>query len=213
MSSLAALAHAAAPAAPAFNSTFYATVATVIPVLFLALAIQSQSYQGVLNAALRLAPGFQRGDRTARRALRTFVALRLLWGAYGFLLAAVVGEVLALSALYLGREPAGVRPTVYVAAIVLVLAAAAGPTVTLVKDHRAVMNLLLPQRAPAAPGATQDDSPSGPAGARASADDAQQGPAPSTPPPESGGTDTEGLVSGGMSEAGSREPPGPEPSP
>lgn len=158
MTSLASLAHAA-PAPPAFNSTFYATVATVIPVLFLALAIQSGAFEGVLKAALRLAPGFQRGDRTARRALRTFASLRLLWAAYIMLLAAVVGEVLALSALYLGRELAGVQPTVYAAAIVLVLAAAAGPTVRLVNIHRAVMDLLLPRRAPTASGARQDDSP------------------------------------------------------
>ena len=191
MTSLASLARAA-PALPAFDSTFYATVATVIPVLFLALAIQSGAIEGVLEAALRKAPGFLRGDRTPRRALRTFVALWLLWGVYITVLAAVVGEVLALIALYLGRELAGVRPTVYVAAIVLVLAAAAGPTVRLVNIHRAVMDLLRSRRAPTGPSVGQDDSPSGPAGARASADDAQRGTAPRTPPPESAPTDTEG---------------------
>jgi hypothetical protein len=50
MSSLAPLAQAAAPAAPAFNSTFYATIATVIPVLFLALAIQGRIYEGLVKA-------------------------------------------------------------------------------------------------------------------------------------------------------------------
>jgi hypothetical protein len=37
MTSLALLAHGARAAAPAFNGLFYATAATIIPVLFLAL--------------------------------------------------------------------------------------------------------------------------------------------------------------------------------
>jgi hypothetical protein len=43
MTSLALLAHAAHAAPPAFNSTFYATAATVIPVLFLAIAVQGRT--------------------------------------------------------------------------------------------------------------------------------------------------------------------------
>jgi len=39
MTSLAALAQNAGAAPPAFNGLFYATVATIIPVLFLALAV------------------------------------------------------------------------------------------------------------------------------------------------------------------------------
>jgi hypothetical protein len=39
----AALAHAATTAPPAFNGLFYATAATIIPVLFLALAAQSRA--------------------------------------------------------------------------------------------------------------------------------------------------------------------------
>src|SRR5260370_7122818 len=95
MTSVASLAHAA----PAFNSAFYATVATVIPVLFLALAIQSGAFEGVLAAALRKAPGFLRGDRTARRALRTSVALWLLSAAYITVLPAFVAEALSFSPL------------------------------------------------------------------------------------------------------------------
>jgi hypothetical protein len=50
MSSLATLGHAAAPAPPAFNGLFYATAATIIPVLFLALAVQGTAYQGASSA-------------------------------------------------------------------------------------------------------------------------------------------------------------------
>src|SRR5262249_44735457 len=48
LATLATLAHAA-PAAQPFNATFYATVATVIPVLFLALAVQGRLYEDLLK--------------------------------------------------------------------------------------------------------------------------------------------------------------------
>jgi hypothetical protein len=51
MTSLTALTHAAAPAAPAFNGLFYATAATIIPVLFLAIAVQGRGYENLMKAA------------------------------------------------------------------------------------------------------------------------------------------------------------------
>ena len=51
MTSLAPLAHAADQAAPAFNADFYATAATVIPVLYLAINIQPVfQYMGITTA-------------------------------------------------------------------------------------------------------------------------------------------------------------------
>ena len=41
---------AAAHHAAAFNTAFYSVAATVIPVLFLAIAVQGQLYQAVLKA-------------------------------------------------------------------------------------------------------------------------------------------------------------------
>jgi hypothetical protein len=38
-----------------FNSDFYVVCATVIPVLFLALAVQGDSYQALLDASLKAA--------------------------------------------------------------------------------------------------------------------------------------------------------------
>jgi heme O synthase-like polyprenyltransferase len=38
-------------AAPAFNGLFYATAATIIPVLFLALAVQGATYRDLMAAA------------------------------------------------------------------------------------------------------------------------------------------------------------------
>ena len=55
MSNLGTLTHAAAPSPPAFNSDFYATIVTVIPVLLLAFAIQSpNAWQQMLQSAIRL---------------------------------------------------------------------------------------------------------------------------------------------------------------
>jgi hypothetical protein len=60
MSSLASLAHEARTAAPAFNGLFYATAATIIPVLFLAIAVQGPLYGDLLKASgaasIKLAP-------------------------------------------------------------------------------------------------------------------------------------------------------------
>jgi hypothetical protein len=53
MSSLATLARAASSAAN-FNSPFYATVATIIPVLFLALAVQGKVFQDFLDRGGKL---------------------------------------------------------------------------------------------------------------------------------------------------------------
>jgi hypothetical protein len=50
--SLAFLADGAHAATPAFNGLFYATVATIIPVLYLAVAIQGTAYQNLLRSAL-----------------------------------------------------------------------------------------------------------------------------------------------------------------
>lgn len=50
MSSFALLAHGARAAALAFNTAFYATAATIIPVLFLAIAVQGRAFQEMLKA-------------------------------------------------------------------------------------------------------------------------------------------------------------------
>jgi len=52
MTSLTPLAQSAAHAtSPAFNGLFYATAATIIPVLFLAIALQGRMYEDLLKAA------------------------------------------------------------------------------------------------------------------------------------------------------------------
>jgi hypothetical protein len=78
--SLIALAHAA-PAPPPFNATFYATAATIIPVLFLAIAVQGRAYDNLLKtlgALLRGAvtgPVYQQAAAAAGRGCDVRVTL------------------------------------------------------------------------------------------------------------------------------------------
>jgi hypothetical protein len=61
------LAAQTAAAAPPFNTAFYATAATVIPVLFLAIAVQGRALETVTNAATNAAYDYQRARRSRAR--------------------------------------------------------------------------------------------------------------------------------------------------
>jgi hypothetical protein len=88
---------------------FYATTATVIPVLLLALAVQDRLYQ----------------DAAARSSFMMMVILVNLT-------AGIAGEVLALLILALGHEASSIiRITVYACALVLLIALGARPTVAI----------------------------------------------------------------------------------
>jgi len=49
MSNLASLAHEATKVPPGFDSTFYSTVATIVPFLFIAIAVQGPAYSDVIR--------------------------------------------------------------------------------------------------------------------------------------------------------------------
>jgi hypothetical protein len=128
-----ALAHS--QAAPAFNGLFYATAATIIPVLFLALAVQGTIYQDFLTAAVGAARSIGRGHRSRRYPSLTavltlgpimMIALAGLIPIYG-----AAGELAAIYALAeqkSGLLAAGLVPG---AVIVLAAATAAGPLMAL----------------------------------------------------------------------------------
>jgi hypothetical protein len=131
--SLAALSHTAAT--QAFNGLFYTTVATVIPVLFLAIAVQGRTYEELLKAG---SDAYQRGLLSRWRAASTgrqapgptlspyaVIAIAIL-----ILAVAVAGEIVALISLYLQR-PAGPPQAVLTAAVILTIAAAAAPALRL----------------------------------------------------------------------------------
>jgi hypothetical protein len=67
MTSLATLAHTVS-APPPFNGLFYATAATIIPVLFLAIAVQGRGYESLLE-------GLVTRGRQGSGAFRTLTAL------------------------------------------------------------------------------------------------------------------------------------------
>jgi hypothetical protein len=90
--------HANAAAAPAFNGLFYATAATVIPVLFLALAVQGDALTDVLRGTARIF-----GRSLARyRALSPKSTWADLMQMLGFGGAALVGWTLAFITLVYG---------------------------------------------------------------------------------------------------------------
>jgi hypothetical protein len=129
MTSLALLTRAAEPAVPAFNADFYVTVATVIPVLFLAIAFQSRTYENLLKALA-----------TPADSIPSTVSILAQTAAYVILLAAAFGEALALYTLYIGREPGGhVRLLVLIAALLLVLATVIEPAAAYAKASTAFL--------------------------------------------------------------------------
>ncbi len=60
MTGLATLAHTVS-APPPFNGLFYATAATIIPVLFLAIAVQGRGYESLLKVLVTMGRLAHRG--------------------------------------------------------------------------------------------------------------------------------------------------------
>jgi hypothetical protein len=128
------LALASSHAAPAFNGLYFATIATVIPVLFLALAVQGGSYDGLLRLALRTGRGQRSGEYPVRfpAAGRGSVSLRqlprIMMGiAVLILVAGFWGEADSVLSLYLQRDSRGSGVVVLVATLVLAFAVVMGP--------------------------------------------------------------------------------------
>ena len=137
MNSLATLPPGQTALTPA-SLAFYATVATVIPVLFLAIAVQGPAYQNMLRASVT-AVRSQPGARRPRRVLGHIASWLLLATAYVILLSAVFGEIEALLPMYVGTEAAGTRVGALLPTLLLLLATVTGPTVALAKAFRVVL--------------------------------------------------------------------------
>jgi hypothetical protein len=118
-----------------FPSDFYVTCATVIPVLFLAYAVQGRVYVSLLRASfsgMRASlPSAKVNTRRWRGALAGPLLLRSV--AYAIVLAGAYGEFSALSALYSGSEQPGQRVQVFVMTLVLLVAVVVGPLWTYAK--------------------------------------------------------------------------------
>lgn len=131
--SLALLARHAAT--PAFNGLFYATAATIIPVMFLALAVQGSLYNDLLKASAKALGRFSArgsGPSSRRRALRAWTASILAsCAAITILIFGVTGEIEALVSLSL-QHVEGDPDGPLIAAVMLTLASAAGPALALI---------------------------------------------------------------------------------
>ncbi len=130
MSSLASLAHGARAAAPPFNGLFYATAATIIPVLFLAIAVQGPLYGDLLkasDAALRRFREHRAGSSPRRLVLRLWIGSVLASSAaVAILIVTVGGEIEALLSLNVERAYGDPHAAI-AAAVLLTVAAAVGP--------------------------------------------------------------------------------------
>jgi magnesium-transporting ATPase (P-type) len=100
------------PLTPA-EIAFYATCATVVPVLFLAFAVQGRTWRTMLSAAVSSA--------ATKRELghRPWGAWRLIFFGYFVLLAGLVGEGYSIGGLYYDHEDSQRAVTVLVAVIFL----------------------------------------------------------------------------------------------
>jgi hypothetical protein len=109
-----------------FDPNFYIVCATVIPVLFLAAAVQGSSYRTILDTALKVRVT-QAGDGWRRKLVARTRARILIFIAYLTWVAGALGEIFALLALYRGHEQTDDRKTVLLCTVWLVLIASAGP--------------------------------------------------------------------------------------
>jgi hypothetical protein len=179
MSSLASLAHGAPAAAPAFNGLFYATAATIIPVLFLAIAVQGPLYGDLLrafDAALRRFRQHKAGSSPPRLVLRLWIGSVLASGAaVAILIVTVGGEIEALISLNVQRAYGDPHAAI-AAAILLTGAAAIGPALAFARQ----MVTLYPRH-----------NKNGSASPLGRADDADRDERPLLAEPETGKTDTE----------------------
>ena|SRR5258708_37245863 len=108
-----------------FNADFYITAATVIPIFYLALTLQGQTYQEILT---RLKDSSHLESLTA--TLTSFVMLMA-----GFLIVfyGILGELLAIIALYERKPPSvsGGGTNVLISMIGLLAAVTIGPALRL----------------------------------------------------------------------------------
>lgn len=126
MSSLAPLAHAAA--APPFNTDFYVTIATVIPVLFLAIAVQGPVYQDLVQALRAI----DIKHRSRLRRTAGGMTYALVWQfLYFILIAGFAGELFALIAIAVHKEASGEQAIMLVLTAILLAGVVIGPTLIL----------------------------------------------------------------------------------
>jgi hypothetical protein len=160
MTSLIALAHSQAPV---YRGDFYAAIATVIPVLALALGVQGPSlanYLKIIGKVDATPFGYPRSGKMpyliARFVISYSVSGILTFAAVVVFALTVGGELLALLSLYYGRVV--IAPVIpLAAAVTLTIAVAMGPAIALARSYVDVPPAWLrrsrtPDEPPPAPG-------------------------------------------------------------
>jgi hypothetical protein len=143
-----------------FNADFYVTCATVIPVLFLAVAVQGPTYESLFKAALRA------DARTERRYAS--LALVLLNIAVVIVFAGSGGEGMALWTLYRGSEVSGWRGWVFGLTLFLVAVVVAGPVLSTLRWSGLLHDPgSLPRQAVSGEAEASEDQPAEPGGGSA----------------------------------------------
>jgi hypothetical protein len=124
---------------PSFNSNFYLTAATVIPVLYVALILQAPIIRGLLNRlndeieAIKERPPEPKHLPNATRLNIVGIGVILLGiGGLAILLAGVFGEMESVLALFRGTDTHMVRQSVLRITIVLLICSAIAPAWTIV---------------------------------------------------------------------------------
>lgn len=131
MTSLALLAHATRAAAPPFNANFYIVVATIIPVLFVALAVEGHAYQDLLKG-YGVVGRFTAPKRPWYQiAAATIARYALFQIAYSIVVFGAITEILSGYVLYQQRVGSSTGQVVLVGTIFMVLAVVAGPAIAL----------------------------------------------------------------------------------
>jgi hypothetical protein len=146
MTTLATLAQGAHTAAPTFNSDFYTTIAAAIPVLLLAFAVQSpNAWQKMLQTAIHFTSVTRnipnpRLNTSLIPSRLTRPAMYLSWFMVTIALlivaVALVGEVLAINALYDQSASSLTSSFVLAAALALTVVAV---TVPIIQGSTALM--------------------------------------------------------------------------
>ena len=108
---------------------FYATAATVIPILFLALAVEGSTWENMVRNVVTAGDVMRWRDPAARELRRASRLLFLLLAISGFLVifAGFGGEFVAIATLYNGSNASGSAGFVVLAVILLTAGVAAVP--------------------------------------------------------------------------------------
>lgn len=132
-----ALAHAAAAAARPFNDIYYATIATVIPVLYLAVVVQGSAYENLLkisNRGVERMIASRHGGTVQQSIAGANAALGPVIIALLVILFGAAAEIQVLLSLFWRRD-VGNRYLPVEVAIFLIVVAASGPLLRLVSEH------------------------------------------------------------------------------